>query len=127
MKNTIIVTLLGTVLGLFSCNAQPAPFKSVSAREFAEVIADTTVFVLDVRTAEEYAAGHIGNATNIDVLQDGFAKKSEARIPEGKTVALYCRSGNRSKKAANMLSGKYKVVELATGWNGWSAEFGDRK
>ena len=87
MKNTIIVTLLGTVLGLFSCNAQPAPFKSVSAREFAEVIADTTVFVLDVRTAEEYAAGHIGNATNIDVLQDGFAKKAEARIPEGKTVA----------------------------------------
>ena len=95
MKNTIIVTLLGTVLGLFSCNAQPAPFKSVSAREFAEVIADTTVFVLDVRTAEEYAAGHIGNATNIDVLQDGFAKKAEARIPEARKPRICYRASIR--------------------------------
>ena len=121
---TIVVTLLGTILGLFSCNAQSASFRSVNAREFAEVISDSTVFVLDVRTAEEYAAGHIGNAVNIDVLQDDFKEKAVARIPEGKTVALYCRSGNRSKKAANMLSGKYKVVELATGWTGWNAEFG---
>ena len=121
---TIVVSLLGTILGLFGCNAQSASFRSVNAREFAEVISDSTVFVLDVRTAEEYAAGHIGNAVNIDVLQDDFKEKAVARIPEGKTVALYCRSGNRSKKAANMLSGKYKVVELATGWTGWNAEFG---
>ena len=84
---TIVVTLLGTILGLFGCNAQSASFRSVNAREFAEVISDSTVFVLDVRTAEEYAAGHIGNAVNIDVLQDDFKEKAVARIP---VVLLFC-------------------------------------
>ena len=36
------------------------------------------------------------------------------------TIALYCRSGNRSKRAASSLSSKgYRVIELATGYNGW--------
>ena len=88
--------ILGTLFGLMSCNAQTAGFKTVDAKAFAKVIADTAVVVLDVRTAEEFKAGHIEGALNIDVLQSDFAKKAGARIPEGKTVALYCRSGNRS-------------------------------
>ena len=61
-----------------------------------------------------------------DVLQDGFEEKVAEAVPEGRTIALYCRSGNRSKKAANALASKYKVIELGTGYIGWTKEFGTR-
>lgn len=106
-------------LGL-SCQ-EKSDFRSVSVEEFAEVITDTNVVVLDVRTAEEHAAGFIvGTAMNIDVLKSDFDSLAVANIKEGSTVALYCRSGNRSKRAASQLAAKgYNVVELATGYNGW--------
>lgn len=126
MKRIIIMGILSSILGLMGCNAQTARFKTVDAKAFAEVIADTSVVVLDVRTAEEFQAGHIKGALNIDVLKSDFEKKATSEIPEGKTVALYCRSGNRSKKAANALASRYKVIELGTGYIGWTKEFGAR-
>lgn len=77
--------------------------------------------LLDVRTAEEHAAGCIeGTSLQIDVLKEDFEKMAMANIKKGSTVALYCRSGNRSKRAASMLAAKgYRVVELSTGYNGW--------
>lgn len=124
MKKNIIMSLTSCLLGFIACNAQSDKFQTVDAAGFARAIADTNVVVLDVRTAEEYQAGHIERAINIDVLEDDFEQKARAEIEEGKTVALYCRSGNRSKKAAAMLSEKYKVIELGTGYNGWVAANG---
>ena len=126
MKKIIIMGILSSIFGLMGCKAQTTRFKTVDAKAFAEVIADTSVVVLDVRTAEEFQAGHIKGALNIDVLKSDFEKKATSEIPEGKTVALYCRSGNRSKKAANALASKYKVIELGTGYIGWTKEFGTR-
>ena len=97
-------------------------FRSVSVEEFAQVLTDTAVVLLDVRTADEHAAGHIkGTQLQIDVLKPDFDSLAVANIQEGSTVALYCRSGNRSKRAASSLSSKgYRVIELATGYNGWT-------
>ena len=70
--------------------------------------------------SEEYAEGHIAGAMNIDVLQPDFEQKSKAVLPKNKTIALYCRSGKRSKKAARILSElHYKVVELDGGYMEW--------
>ena len=113
----------------FSCQGQKKgqvkeDFPSVSVDEFAQVIADTSVVVLDVRTIDEYAAGHIlGTTLHIDVLKPDFDSLAVANIREGSIVALYCRSGNRSKRAATSLASKgYRVIELATGYNGWVQE-----
>ena len=97
-------------------------FRSVGASEFAQVIADTNVVLLDVRRADEHMAGHIeGTKLNIDVLKPDFDSLVVASIKPGSTVALYCRSGNRSKRAATILSSKgYRVVELNEGYNGWT-------
>lgn len=129
MKKIIIMSLLGTIFGLFSCNAQSEKsgsdngFKSVEVEEFAKVIADTAVIRLDVRTADEYAEGHIDNAINIDVLKDDFESKATATLPKDKTIALYCRSGRRSKNAAKILTKNgYTVVELNSGYNGWKSK-----
>ena len=99
----------------------PEEFRSVSVDEFAQVIADTNVVVLDVRTLDEHVAGHIAGTTlHIDVLKPDFDSLAVANIRENSTIALYCRSGNRSKRAASILAGKgYQVIELSTGYNSW--------
>ena len=112
---TLIATFLGSLLG---CNA--AEFKSVTPPQFQEVIADTAVQVLDSRTAEEYADGHIARAINIDVLKDDFADIATKTLDARRTVAVYCRSGRRSKKAAQILTEKgYTVIELNKGYLSW--------
>ena len=120
--------ILGIAMGmsvflssLFGCHVSDGDFRSLSVAEFKEYIADTAVVRLDVRTAEEYAEGHIAGAVNLDVLQPDFKQKSKAVLPKGKTIALYCRSGKRSKKAARILSElHYKVVELDGGYLEWT-------
>ncbi len=108
--------------GANACKGQSAEdFRSVSAEEFAGVIADSTTVVLDVRTEEEYNEGHMEGALQIDVLQENFAAKAKELLPNGRTVALYCRSGRRSKTAAKILADEgFDVVELNTGWIGWT-------
>ena len=121
MKKIFSATL-ACVLTSFGLSCQEKPsFRSVSVDEFARVIADTSVVVLDVRTADEHNAGHIqGTTLHIDVLKPDFDSLAVAHIEKGNTVALYCRSGNRSKRAASQLVDKgFKVIELATGYNGW--------
>lgn len=120
MKKILIMSILSTIFGLLSCNAQSKKFESVDVATFAKVIADSTVVLLDVRTPEEYEEAHIGNAINIDLLQDSFESKATSILPKNKKIALYCRSGKRSKKAANILAAKgYRIVELNTGYLGW--------
>ena len=104
----------------YSCNAQSEGFKSLSVEEYAKAIEDTTIVRLDVRTAEEYADGHIENTLNIDVLKDDFQEKALITLPKDKTIAVNCRSGKRSKNAAKILvKNGYKVIELDEGYNGW--------
>ena len=75
---------------------------------------------LDVRTMAEYSEGHIPGTININVLDDSFAAMADSTLQKDKPVALYCRSGKRSKKAAVILSEKgYKVYELDKGFNAW--------
>jgi len=115
-----ILTMLCSLIG---CNAQTEGFRSLSVVEFAKAIEDTTIVRLDVRTAEEYAEGHIENALNIDVLKDDFTDKAVAALPKDKTIAVNCRSGKRSKKAAGILvKNGFKVIELDEGYIGWVAE-----
>lgn len=101
--------------------AKSVDFRSVEVEEFAQVMADTSIVVLDVRTLDEHRAGHIvGTKLHIDVLKPDFDSVAVANIQKGSVVALYCRSGNRSKRAAASLADKgYQVIELATGYNGW--------
>lgn len=105
----------------WGCNARTQDFKSLDNATFAAAIKDTAVQVLDVRTPAEYAEGHIPGALNIDVLGDGFESKCQKALDKERTVAVYCRSGKRSKKAAEILTGKgFDIIELNTGFSGWN-------
>ena len=121
MKRLLLTIVMGfSFFGLFG---QTNKFTTVDVSEFEKFIADSTVVLLDVRTVAEHAEGFIpGTHFNIDVLEDSYTKIATETLPKDKPVALYCRSGNRSKNAARILAEKgYQVVELGTGFRGWVA------
>ena len=92
MKKIFIMSILTMLSSLSSCQAQNKGYKSLSADDYEKAIADTAVIRLDVRTAEEFANGHIRGAINIDVLKSDFEQKAAATLPKSKTIAVNCRS-----------------------------------
>lgn len=118
--NSAIMGLFMFLSTLFSCQQSKGDFKTLPVKEFALTIEDRDVQRLDVRTVAEYSEGHIPGTININVLDDSFAAIADSALQKDKPVALYCRSGKRSKKAAAILSSKgYKVYELDKGFNAW--------
>ena len=116
----IFMIISAVLCNLLGCTAQQQNFESLDVEAFEKVISDTSVVRLDVRSIDEYASGHITKAINIDVMKDDFTTKATSLLPKDKTIALYCRSGRRSKKAAGILvENGYKVIELNSGISGW--------
>lgn len=116
----IFMIISAVLCNLLGCTAQQQNFESLDVEAFEKVISDTSVVRLDVRSIDEYASGHIAKAINIDVMKDDFTTKATSLLPKDKTIALYCRSGRRSKKAAGILvENGYKVIELNSGISGW--------
>jgi Rhodanese-related sulfurtransferase len=107
------------MLGLNTACGQ-GDFENAEVSEFAELVADSNVVVLDVRTASEFAEGHLERAINIDYHQSDFVEKAKATLPLDKKIAVYCRSGRRSAGAAGKLSDEgYKLVNLKGGIIAW--------
>lgn len=121
MKKLLFLSAM--LCSLLGCNAQTEGFTSLSVEDYAKAIEDTAVVRLDVRTAEEFAEGHIANTLNIDVLKEDFESKAVAVLPKNKTIAVNCRSGRRSKNTAKILvKNGYTVIELDAGYNDWVAK-----
>ena len=113
------LTCLLTVLGLNTACGQ-GNYENVEVQGFAELVADTNVVVLDVRTASEFSEGHLERAINIDYHQSDFVEKAKATLPHDKIIAVYCRSGRRSAGAAGKLGEDgYKLVNLKGGIIAW--------
>ncbi len=91
---------------------------------FAELISNRdSVQLLDVRTAEEFAEAHLPYAFNIDVNEDSFLDQAKEKLEQSREVAVYCRSGKRSMKAAEiLLEAGYKVSNLSSGIMSWTEE-----
>lgn len=101
---------------------------SITASVFADSIDNPGVQLVDVRTPDEFAAGNIPGSVNIDVRTGHFGETASTMLDKAYTVAVYCRSGNRSKNAAKTLSMMgYNVVELDGGYNDWVKSYGDVK
>ena len=99
--------------------ANAGEFTSLSVTEFASAIKNDSVVVVDVRTPAEYKAGYIKGAQNIDMKSADFQTEA-AKLDKKKKIAVYCRSGKRSKVASNALADMgYQVIELNSGIMGW--------
>ncbi|MCR5248780.1 MAG: rhodanese-like domain-containing protein [Paludibacteraceae bacterium] len=99
--------------------ANAGEFTSLSVTEFATAIKNDSVVVVDVRTPAEYKSGYIKGSQNIDMKSADFQTEA-AKLDKKKKIAVYCRSGKRSKIAANALADMgYMVIELNSGILGW--------
>lgn len=78
--------------------------------------------IIDVRTPEEFAEGHIKGAQLINFYDQDFEQKVAA-LPKDKPVYVYCRSGNRSSQSIPSFqkAGFKQIYELAGGMNAWYA------
>src|ERR1041384_1776217 len=80
------------------------------------------VVVLDVRTADEYKAGHIPGAKNVDFYQPDFKAKL-AGLDRDQTYLVHCKSGGRSAKTEALMKDlKFKsILHLNDGFSKWEA------
>lgn len=123
----ISILLAGATLILASCGSgsgDNAAYKSGNVKMADSLIsASGDEQIVDVRTPEEFAEGHIEGAQNIDWKNSDFAINVQA-LDKSKPVLVYCHSGNRSKSAAEYLSnnGFTAVYELEGGMSAWEAE-----
>lgn len=82
--------------------AQTAPTAAINTPKAKQLLAQPATVVLDVRTPVEYLAGHLSQASNLNVSEDGFARQV-AQLDTSKTYVVYCHTGKRSSKAANIM------------------------
>jgi rhodanese-related sulfurtransferase len=86
----------------------------------ALALREAGAFILDVRQPEEWAAGHIPDATLIPL---GDLPARIAEVPRDRQVLVVCRSGNRSAQGRDILlgAGYPSVTSMAGGMNDWAA------
>ena len=112
-------------LGLWACasNNKKPEYKNLTSAQFEELIKNPEVQLVDVRTIAEYTEGHIAGSLNINVKDENFASCIDDLLTNDKDVAVYCRSGKRSRTAAEILIKKgFKVYNLDKGILNWTEE-----
>lgn len=123
MKSRILI-LLTAFFAISSCISQSKEnIKTVSVEEFAANIKKMpNAQILDVRTPEEFAEGHIQKAANVNWTGSTFVKDAE-KFNKEKPVFVYCRSGRRSMEASKKLQelGFKKIYNLDGGFMNWQA------
>ena len=121
MKNKLIIIIFALVTS-FTFAQQAAEVKVIEPSRYKKEIRKNRVQLIDVRTPEEFTAGHIKGAKNIDFFSEDFSEAFE-KLDKDKPVYIYCRSGNRSAKAAEKLSnmGFSTIVDLKGGYKAWTS------
>lgn len=109
------------LFGMMACSSKPKDkFTNLSSDEFERLIEDRNVQRLDVRTVAEYSEGHIPGSININILDDNFSSAADEVLDKSLPVAVYCKSGRRSRNAAKLLVKKgYTVYNLDKGILNW--------
>ena len=118
IKNLAFIILLTLTSGvLFSQNQY-----SLGAKTFNDSIAKkSNKIILDVRTAKEFAEGHLPDAVNYNWNDADFTNKAKT-LDKNKNIYVYCLSGGRSAKAAASLRAEgFTVYEMEGGLLKWRA------
>lgn len=115
-----LAVLVMSGMAVVAQHVQELPYVSMDVEDFEEHIQSRSVTLVDVRTAKEFAEDHIAGAVNIEWGPNFSYYLQKAKLKKGSCVAVYCRSGRRSKEAAKELAKRgFSVVELNYGINGW--------
>jgi len=126
MKHSFFTSLLLTVLALTSCAQNEKTKKeaiNLSAAAFQVAIQKQNIQILDVRTATEYASGHIKNAMQANWNDQKEFENRTQYLDKQKTVYVYCQAGGRSAAAqAYLIEKGFDVVNLEGGLSNWKVK-----
>ena len=125
MKKILILALSLFLAGCMvtKTSETSGSYKIISSTEAQQMIEDNKdALILDVRTAAEYESGHIPNAVNLS-NEDIQAGKVDSLKDKSQLIMVYCRSGNRSRQAAQKLAelGYTNVVDFG-GIQSWQGD-----
>ncbi|MEH6765450.1 MAG: rhodanese-like domain-containing protein [Aequorivita antarctica] len=126
MKNIAILFGLTFILFFTACKDKSVAqeIQVLTPKEFHDAMAGKKdVQLVDVRTPEEFAEGHLENALNINVSETDFITEAE-KLNLDEPIYLYCRSGKRSAKAALILKdvGFKEIYDMKGGFLHWEAD-----
>ncbi len=115
----MILTLVSALSGCVTRSPEKVQYTDISVQQAKEMIDKGEVFILDVRTQEEYDAGHIRNSTLIPV-QDLSKRLNE--VPRDRKILVYCRTGSRSTSASEILvnNGFTQIYNMKGGITEWT-------
>lgn len=122
-----IVLLLSSLTYLGACQNENNASQSrgiketISVDQFEKKLAETPgAQLIDVRTAEEYADGHLKNSVNMNVNREDH-KQMYATLDKNKPVFVYCKAGSRSARAASIMQdmGFREIYNLDGGIMSW--------
>jgi rhodanese-related sulfurtransferase len=124
----ILMTLLLPLPGCASpgskppTTANPQRYTNVDANEFEQLSRQPDAMILDVRTADEYASGHLPGAVSMDVRSPDFVTRV-SQLDKSKTYLLHCRTGVRSTSACKLLGemGFSHLYNLSGGISAWES------
>jgi len=121
MKLKFLLPVVMLILASFaSVSAQKTQLSSPEIKEVLKK--NKSIVILDVRTAEEFAAGHLKGAQNIDIRQpDAYSKLD--KLNHQASYLVYCRTNHRSGMAVDymMQKGFKTVYQMMDGFPGWAA------
>ena len=125
MKKLLILALSLFLAGCMvtKTSETSSSYKTISSKEAQQMIEEhKDALILDVRTAAEYESGHIPNAVNLS-NEDIQAGKVDSLKDKSQLIMVYCRSGNRSRQAAQKLAelGYTNVVDFG-GIQSWQGD-----
>ncbi|MDF2556184.1 MAG: sulfurtransferase [Bacillales bacterium] len=120
MKKILTITIASIFLLLTGCNSTNL-VKQINTDEASKMIGKKDTILIDCRTPEEYASGHIPGAMLLPLDE---LEKNVGELDTDKTYVVICRSGNRSTTFTDSLNSKgFKdVYNVQGGMNEWSGE-----
>ena len=108
---------------LFINCGQKQTIKTITTVELKELLAKEKIQLMDVRTPKETAKGSIKTALFVNYFDADFGTKAANQLGKEKPVYLFCRSGNRSGKAAKILQKQgFDVINVLGGYTKWKTE-----
>jgi rhodanese-related sulfurtransferase len=117
--------LLGAILGLALSGVAGSPVADVTVEQARALLEQpkADLAVLDVRTPQEFAEGHLRGAVNLNVMAANF-EQQVAGLDRGKHYLIYCRTGNRSARAVQTMTrlGFTRISHMNEGIVAWQAK-----
>ena len=113
--------LLALLLMLAACgNDTTEGYETVDIDEVQQ-LQDDGAIIVDVREADEFAAGHIIDAINVPL--SGLRESNWSELDEEETYVIICQSGNRSIEASDILIEEdFDIVNVSEGMSSWTGE-----